>query len=482
MSENTKSNTLNGLFWNAIDRFGNQAMVILVSVIIARIADPSAFAQYSVLLIFSTIASTFVNSGLATSLVRSKEVDQLDYSTMFCFNLTVSISLYLILFFAAPYMEQFYGIKGLALFARVLFLQIVIQSFGIVQNVKILRNFQFNLMMRSNVLAVFLSGGLTILMTYFGAPIWAMILQPVYYATFQTLFMWIWGDWKIDFTFSFHSLKKHLHFSISFMLSNLLGKALSQLYYNFNAKHFTETVAGYYYNGNKWGETPGMLMSSIVQGTTLSTLAPIQDQYARFLNACRKTMSSLVFVLFPVNMFAICVGEPAFRFFLTEKWMPSVVPFQWLCFVGIFIAMTDLNVNFLNIKGKSKFSLILEIIKVGASIITYFLTYKHGIMMIIYGQLVIRFICFIIASAMSGKVYGYLIMNQLKDIIPSFLISVFAAGIAYLPLYYHWVDHDLLLLIIQTSIFAVLYIGINHILKNETWLEILGLVKKKITK
>src|SRR5690606_3430674 len=116
-----------------------------------------------------------------------------------------------------------------------------------------------------------------------------------------------------------------------------------------------------------------------IQGTTLSTLTPIQDDYPRFLNACRKTMSTLAFVLFPVSILAIAVAKPGFIYFLTDKWLTSVLYFQLLCFAGLFISLADMNVNFLNIKGKSQYALGLEIAKVSLAIIALLLTYTHGI-------------------------------------------------------------------------------------------------------
>lgn len=482
MSENTKKLTINGLFWNAVDRFGNQAVVTIVGIITARLLVPEDFGVIAVLLIFSTIATSFVDSGLATSLVRTKVVNELDYSTMFVFNLTISCSLYFILFFAAPYIERYNEIKGLTLYARILFLQIIVHSFGIVQYVKILKNFQFNLTAKINFLSVFLSGLIAVIIAWLGFGVWALLLQPVLYSTFRTIMLWLWGDWKLNLRYSSASLRNHASFSLSFMFSNMIGKVLSPFYYSFIKTHFTLVETGYYYQGNKWGETPNLLLSSIIQGTTLSTLTPIQDDLPRFLNACRKTMSTLAFVLFPVSFLAICVAKPGFVFALTDTWLPSVVFFQLLCFAGLFTSLTDMNVNFLNIKGRSKFSLTLEIIKVSLAMVLLFFTYKHGILAIIYGLIAVRIICYIISTIMSGKVYGYRFFTQIKDILPSFLISAFAAGIAYLPLYFNLTSHYLILIVVQTIIFAIIYIGINHILGNDIWTELLGLLKKKISK
>jgi len=482
MSENTKNITIKGLFWNALDRFGNQAIVSIVGIITARILMPEDFGVVAVLMIFSIIATAFVDSGLATSLVRSKVVDEKDYSTMFIFNLVISIVLYLILFFAAPFIEKYNEINGLALYSRVLFLQIIVHSFGIVQYVKILKNFQFKLTARINVLSMLFAGIFVVVIALLGFGVWALLLQQVFYSLFRTVLLWIWGDWKFNLNFSSLSLKNHFSFSLSFMVSNMLGKVLSPFYASFIGKHFSINDTGYYYQGNKWGETPGQTITAIIQGTTLSTLTPIQDDQPRFLNATRKTMSTLAFVLVPVSFLAICVAKPGFVFFLTDRWLPSVILFQLLCFAGLFTSLTDLNVNFLNIKGKSKFFLSLEIFKVSFALIMLFLTYKHGLTMIALGLLLVRFSCHIIASIMSGKVYGYNLFLQIKDLLPSFLISIIAAVLAYLPLYFNLIQHNLVLIIVQSLIFVIIYIGANHLIKNEIWLEILGLLKKKLVK
>lgn len=482
MSEDAKHTTLKGLFWNAIDRFGNQIIVTIVMIIVARILPVSDLAVIAVLNIFSVIATSFIDSGLATSLVRSKVVDEKDYSTMFVFNLAVSVILYLLLFFTAPLIEAYYQISGLALYARVLFLQLLIHAFGIVQYVKVLKNMQFNITARVNVTAVFLSGMIAVVMVFLNYGPWVLILQPVLYSTFRTVLFWFSGDWKIDFTVSRSALKKHLGFSLSFMGANLLGKVLSPLYSAVIGKLYTEVQTGYHYQANKWGETPNLLISSIIQGTTLSTLAPFQDDRPRFLNACRKTMSTLAFVLFPVSFLAISIAEPAFVLVLTEKYLPAVVFFQLLCLSGIFISLADMNTNFVNIKGRSKYALTLEIIKITLAVLLLGLTYDKGILAIIYGQLIVRIVCYIISAQFSRQIYGYALDLQLRDMFSSFLIAGTAALLSYLPLYFSIVDNLFGLVILQSGIFMLIYVGLNHLTKNSIWMELLQLVRSKILK
>ncbi len=479
MSENTKHITIKGLYWNAIDRFGSQAVTLIIGVVLANLLDPENYTVIAAINIFTVIATSFVDSGLATSLVRSKEVGERDYSTMFSFNILVSVGLYLILFFLAPLIEKFQGIPNLATYARVLFLQLIIHSLGIVQYVKVLKTFEFNIVAKVNVISIFCSGIFVCTLAYYGFGIWALVLQMPVYSSIRTLLFWCWGDWKLNLSFDQSIIKKHLSFSFMFMMANMLGKLMSPLYAFMMNKVVSPAASGQYFNGNKWGETPNMLISSVIQGTTLSTLAPIQDDKPRFLNACRKTMSSLAFALFPVSILAICVADPAFKTFLNEKWIPSIPMFQWLCFSGIFIALTDMNVNFITIKGKSKFGLRLELVKLSLAVIVFLFTYSYGIFTIIYGQLAVRIVCYLIACLMSRPVYGYKLFTQFKDLLPSFLISLIAGVLAYLPLYYHCVSNNVLLIAIQSIIFAVVYLSINHFVKNVIWLEIVALLNKK---
>lgn len=482
MSENTKQNTLKGLFWNAIDRFGYQLAITLVGIITARILSEEDFGVVGVLLIFTTIATAIVDSGLATSLVRSPKVDDKDYSSMFVFNLAVSVGLYLILFFAAPAIERFNHIDNLALYARVLFLQLLTHSLGLVQYVKLLRSFAFQETARINLLSVVFSGVLVVLLALLGFGVWALLLQTLLYSCFRTALLWLWGDWRLRFYFSGRVLRKHLKFSSAFMMGRILSRSFSQVYYSFIGKNFSIQQTGFYVQGNKWGETPSMLLSSIIQGTTLTTLASIQNDYPRFLNACRKSMKTLAFVLFPTVFCAIAVAEPAFILILTEKWLPSIPYFQLLCFTGIFFSLTDLNTNFLNVKGRANYTLWLEAAQVTLAMIVLWLTYPFGILSIIYGQIAVRLLLYGVNAWVSGEIYGYGLFKQLRDIASSFGMSWLAFAVVS-ALAYFWPDlPSLALLLLQGALFVLVYLLGSHLSGNVVWLELLEIGKRKLSK
>lgn len=482
MSENIKQNTLKGLFWNAIDRFGYQLVITLVGIITARVLSEEDFGVVTVLMIFTTIATSIVDSGLATSLVRSPKVDEDDYSSMFVFNLSASLVLYLLLFFAAPAIERFYHIDSLALYARVLFLQILTHSLGLVQYVKLLRRFSFKETARINVLSVLFSGMLVVSLALFGFGVWALLLQALLYSCFRTIMLWIWGDWRLSFFFSGSSLRKHLKFSSSFMIGRILSRSFSEIYYSFIGKHFSLQQTGYYSQANRWGGTPSMLISSVIQGTTLTTLASIQNDYSRFLNACRKSMQTLAFVLFPTVFCAIAVAEPAFVLVLTDKWLPSVPYFQLLCFAGIFFSLIDLNTNFLNVKGKAHYTLWLELSQITLALLVLWLTYPFGILNIIYGQIGVRLVLYGISTWASKKVYGYGLFEQLQDVGPSFMMSLLAFAVVWILAYFITDMSYLFSLLLQSTIFVLVYLLGSHLTKNVVWLELMEIGKRKLSK
>ncbi|PRD53940.1 lipopolysaccharide biosynthesis protein [Sphingobacterium gobiense] len=482
MSENIKQNTLKGLFWNAIDRFGNQLAITLVGIITARVLPEEDFGVVMVLTIFTTIATSIVDSGLATSLVRSVKVDEKDYASMFAFNLLVSILLYLLLFFSAPAIERFYHTDNLALYARVLFLQILTHSLGLVQYVKLLRRFAFKETARINVLAILFSGILVVSLALLGFGVWALLFQTLLYSCFRTVMLWIWGDWQLNFFFSASILRQHLKFSSSFMLGRILSRSFSEVYNSVIGKHFPLQQRGYYSQANRWGGTPSTLISSIIQGTTLTTLTSIQNDYPRFLNACRKSMQTLAFVLFPAVFCAIAIAEPAFVLVLTDKWLPSVPYFQLLCLAGIFFSLIDLNTNFLNVKGKADYTLWLELSQLILALLVLWLTYPFGILSIIYGQIGVRLVLYGINTWASSKVYGYGLFKQLRDIGPSFMMSLVAFAVVWTLAYFIGDTSYLVRLLLQSGIFVVVYLLGSHLIRNVVWLELLEIGKRKLSK
>jgi O-antigen/teichoic acid export membrane protein len=181
-------------------------------------------------------------------------------------------------------------------------------------------------------------------------------------------------------------------------------------------------------------------------------------------------------------MLAITVAYPGFMLVLTEKYESAVVYFQLLCAAGIFISFTDMNVNFINIKGRSKYALVLEVIKLTSAAVVLFLTVNHGLLSIIYGQLSVRLLCYVLSARWSSKIYGYNLILQLKDLAPYFLNSLIAACLSYIPLYFSVVNSYLVMLIIQSVLFLCVYVGLNHIFKNPIWVEGIQLIKVKFKK
>ncbi len=480
MSSNIKQATISGLIWNAVDRFGQQALFIVTGVILGRILMPENFGLIGLLAIFSTIGTSLVDSGFGTALVREKHVDEIDYSSMFVFNLAISIALYVVLFLCSPLIADFFNQPQLSLYARVVFLAIPINAFGIVQYIKILRSHAFKTNAKISVLSLFLSSCGAIAFALFDYGVWALVFQIVLYPVFRTFLLWYWGTWKVSFQFVGASLKKYMGFSVSFVISNLLNKLFPQMYFAALGRVYSMNQVGYYVQANKYSDIASQLVSSIVQGASLSTLGAIQDEKERYLNACRKVIRLLSFLLFPMAVGAICVARPAIILVLTEKWSPSVELFQLLCVAGVFLTLSDANINFLNIRGKAKLSLKVEVFKIGLAIVGLVFTINYGLVIIIIGQIVVRFICYIVVAFINQRIIQYKMLDQLKDIIPYAALSILMGGVMLLPKLF--VEDFIILLLVQSVLGFVFYIGIAKVLRSNVLEEILQILRNKILK
>lgn len=477
MSSNIKQATITGLIWNAVDRFGQQFLYVITGIIMARILSPENFGIIGLLTIFSTIGTSLADSGFGTALLREKQVEEIDYSSMFVFNLSISLFIYCILFFSAPYIADFFNIPSLKIYARVIFIAIPIYALGIVQYIKLLRAHNFKLSAKINVTALFLSSicAVGIAVLQFGE--WALVFQVVLYPTFRSFLLWTFGNWTLSFVFAYDSFAKYIKFSVNFVVANLLNKLFPQMYFAFLGKIYPINQVGYYVQANKYADIIGLLINSVLQGVALTTLSKIQDEKARFINACRKLTRLLSFLLFPFAVGAICVAKPAVLLILTEKWSPSIPLFQLLCIAGVIVTLSDTNVNFLNIKGKSHLSLRLEFFKVVLAFVVLLLTYPLGLVNIVLGQIAVRLFCYLLLMIVVNKQVGYNFLEQIKDLLPYAVLSILMGMIMLVPKLF--LENNLALLITQCLVGFVFYIGSAKVLKSKVLDELIEVTKTK---
>lgn len=468
------------LVWTFSQQFGNQLIGFFVSVILARILLPAEFGLIGMITVFIAIGNTLLNAGLTQSLIRSKEIDQEDYSTVFYFNLIASLILYALIYFLAPLISDFYKHPILTSIIRLFSITFVISAFGAVQLAKLTREMDFKTQTIIAIPASVLGGVVGIYMAYAGYGVWSLIWSSIITIALTTIQLWIYSKWKPDRAFNISKFKVHFHFGYKLMLSGLLDKIFSNIFIIVIGRFYSPAQVGFYTRAETMKQLPVTNISNALNKVTYPLFASIQDDNIRLKNVYRKLMKMVLFIVAPVLVFLGVLAEPTFRFLFTAKWLQAVPYFQILCATGILYPLHAYNLNILNVKGRSDLFLKLEIFKKIIIVITIVVALEYGILALLYGQVIISIVAYFINSHYSGKFINYNALQQLKDILPILLLAGVTGLIIFLFDYFLLnAAIDLLRIGLGGLIGTFIYLSLSYLFRFESIIEFNSLIFKK---
>jgi len=424
-----KSKTIKGVFWSFVEKFGSQFILLISQIILARLLEPRDFGLLGMLAIFIAVSQAFIDSGFDNALIQKKNADQTDFSTVFFFNISIGIVLYLILFFAAPLIADFFRSPQLVDLTRVVCLILVINSFGLIQFVKFKIDMNFKAIAQVVVAANILSAILGVSLALLNFGVWALAAQVMGIYVFRTLLFWIRSSWRPSMVFSIKSFKGLFNFGSKLLLSGLISQTFENIYLLVIGRMFSATALGFYDQAKKFQQVPVATLAQVVGNVTFPAFSKIQDEDERLRMGFRKLIKLLVFINFPLMIGLAVMAEPLFSIVLGEKWMPSVPYFQLLCIAGMIYTLHSSNLNILKVKGRSDLFLYLEIIKKVFVVLAIVIGLQWGIMGLIIGQIVTSFISFFINAYYTGKLISYSTINQIKDVSQTFLITLVTAAV-----------------------------------------------------
>jgi len=453
---NLKQKSINGMFWTISERMSVQVVQFVVQIILARLLEPAQFGLIGMLMVFTAVAQSIMDSGFGSALIQKKDADQTDASSIFFFNLLLGIILAIILTLLAPLIAQFYNQPILTPLTRALSITLILNAFSLVQTSLLAKRLDFKTQMKTSLLAVFISGVVGIVMAFRGFGVWSLVAQMVSKSLFQATFLWLFNDWRPSAIISFSSLKSMFAFGSKLLFSGLIDTIFRNIYQTFIGKVYSPADLGFYSKA-KSIETAAVQSTSSSLGQVLfPSMVHLQNDLDSLKKAYRKTIRLSLFLHFPLMIGLWTVAEPLFRLLLTDKWAPSIPYFQILCIVGMLYPLHVLNLNILKVKGRSDLFLRLEIVKRALVVLTIFTTYRWGIIAILYGQIATSLIGYFLNSYYSGRLINYSQCNQIKDLIPSFGSAVIMGFIMYLvgllP-----VDSHLLKILFQTLAGVLVY-------------------------
>lgn len=425
-----------GLGWTFASQFGNQLIGFVVSMVLARILLPEEFGLIGMIAIFLAVGKTLLDAGLTQSLIRSQDLDQDDFSTVFYFNLVASILIYIAIYLTAPLIADFYDQQILINIVRLFCITFIITAFSSVQLARLTKEMDFKTQMIIALPSTIVGGIVGLTLAYMGYGVWSLVWSKLVSDFLGTIQLWIYSKWTPSLAFNIKKFKNHFNYGYKLTLSGLLDTIFNNIYLIIIGKFFSPAQVGFYTRAETMKQLPVTNISSALNKVTFPLFASIQDDDVRLKRVYKQLMQMVVFIISPVLIFLGVLAEPTFRFLFTEKWLPAVPYFQILCVTGVLYPIHAYNLNILKVKGRSDLFLKLEIIKKIIIVITIVFALQFGIMALLYGQIFISLVAFFINTHYTGKFINYTAWQQSKDIIPILLLSALSGGAVFVWDYY----------------------------------------------
>lgn len=431
MEESLKNKTVKGIVWSSVERFSVQGIQFLVMIVMARLLTPKDYGLVGMVAIFIAVAQSLVDSGFSQALIRKQNRTETDNSTVFYFNIVVGILLYLVLFAIAPLVAIFYDSPELTALMRVVCLSVVFNSFVVVQRALLTVNIDFKTQAKASLTAAVVSGVIGIGMAYSGFSYWSIVAQQLVNLGLNTLLLWIFTRWRPRWIYSWGSFRELFTFGSKLMVSGLLDVVYRNMYLLVIGKVFTASSLGYYTRANQFAEFPSSNLTGILQRVTYPVLCQIQDDDERLAQIYRRFLRLSAFLIFPLLVGLSAVAEPFVLLLLKEQWLFAATLLQIICFAMMWYPIHAINLNLLQVKGRSDLFLRLEIIKKAIAVLILCVTIPMGLIAMCVGQILSSLIALIINTNYTGKLIQVGFLRQMRDLLPTLLLSLSMWGVVY---------------------------------------------------
>ena len=466
---------VSNFIWRFSERVGAQGVSFVVSIILARLLSPTDYGMIALVTVFTSILQVFVDSGFGNALIQKKDADDLDFSTVFYFNITVCGLLYLLLFFAAPLISRFYEMPALTPVIRVLSLKLIISGVKNIQQAYVSRHMMFKRFFFATLGGTIGAAIIGIWMAYRGYGVWALVAQLLFNAAVDTIILWITVKWRPKKLFSLQRLKALFSYGWKLLASHLLDTVYTDLRQLIIGKMYSAEDLAFY---NRGQHLPKVFITNInasIDSVLFPTMSAEQDNVTRVRSMTSRAIKTSTYIMAPLMMGLAACGEPLVRILLTEKWLPCLPFMTIFCITYMFYPIHTANLNAIKAMGRSDLFLKLEICKKVVGMVLLLSSMWFGVMAMAYSLLVSSVISQIINSWPNRELLGYRYLDQLRDILPGILLA------AVMGLIISMVEHldlaDWLTLLIQLPLGAAIYIGGSLLFKIDSFYYVLELVK-----
>lgn len=477
MSETLRQKTVHGIIWSSIERFSVQGIQFILQILMARILSPEDYGAIAMLAIFVAISQSFIDSGFSNALIRKVDRTEKDYATVFYFNIVVGVVFYFVLFFASPFIADFYNTPVLKPLTKVIALNLFFNSMCVVQQARLTIQLNFKIQAVVSLISVVISGAVGLWMAYSGYGVWSLAVQTVLQTALRMLLFWVLAKWRPIEKFSRDSFREMFNYGSKLLASGLLDTIYKNIYTIIIGKVFNSALLGYYSRAEQFAQFPSSNLTGILQRVTFPVLSTIQNEEERLRNNYRKFLKLSAFIVFPLMVGLAAIADPFIRLILTDKWAGIIPLLQVICLSYMWYPIHAINLNLLQVKGRSDLFLKLEIFKKANTTIILLITVPLGIMAICVGKIVTSLLALVINTYYTGKLIHVGFLRQMQDLFPTLLnctIMYFLIKVTLL-----FVDGILLRFIIGFFVGVVCYIFTAYLFKSAELKELFAIIRKK---
>ena len=480
LEQSLKEKTVKGLGWSAVENVTRLGVTFVVTIILARLLSPEEYGLIGILTIFISIFNAIVDSGFTNALIRKQDATDTDYSTVFYINLVLSVLLALILFWCANPIAVFFERPELVLLTQVMSSVVVINALAIVQRARTTKVIDFKTQTKITFISSISSGVIGIVMAYMDYGVWSLVWQQISNQLLSTILFWIYNKWIPKFIFSYASFKEMWAFGSKLLASGLIDTAWKEIYQVVIGKFYSPATLGLYTRAKQFADLCSSNLTSVVQRVSYPVLSSIQDDKVRLKFAYQRVIKTTMLPTFILMLGMAACAESMIQVLIGDQWLECAPMLQIICSYGMLYPLHSLNLNMLQVQGRSDLFLRLEIIKKIIAIGPLLFGIFVDIYLMLAGSLVISLIAYYLNAYYSGPFLNYSIKEQVKDILPSFGVAVAMAvpvfAMSFIPM------NPFVLLPLQIIVGAVITISICEVIELSEYLELKGIVMPMINK
>lgn len=474
-----KQKAAGSMVWTAFSKYSNMIIGFISGIVLARLLTPHDYGCIGMLAIFMSLAETFIDGGFGSALIQKKNPTQVDYSTIFFWNVAVAAVMYAILFFSAPAISRFYDTPILCPVLRVQALILFIYAFNLIQKNQLRKKLNFKLLSVVNITTSVVSLAVTIYMAYNGFGVWTLVIQNLIAGIIPTAVFWFYVKWRPTWTFSWKSFKELFGFGFYMFLTHMLNTFSSKIQGLLIGKVYHSSTMGYYSKAMGTESMASHAISSIMNQVTYPLYSQVQDDKTAMINMIKRLTMTISYITLPLMFILILVAKPLFVLLYSDRWLPSVPYFQALCVAGFASCLISVNLQPIAAIGKSKVMFSWTVIKRGVGLLFVILGLVFwGMKGLLLGAILNTWFSLFVNQGLVSKHVGYKFSTQWKELLPTFIVAIFSGtiswGIGYFCGLNMYADA-----VLKILVYLVIYLGWSILFKPESYTYTLSIIPQK---